>query len=392
MASLDNLPPDQRAVLQLVLQRRRSYDEIAQMLSIDRAAVRERALAAFDALGPATRVPPERRALITDYLLGQLPSRAAEDTRGRLGESANERAWARVVASELGSLTSGPLPEIPVGPVAPRPTEAATAALATTAAVTAEPVTTGPQPEPVTREPQEPVTRKPEEPVPAVPEAQPVAAAVAGEEPVAHAARDQEQPPPEKPPTSRRGGVFVLAGFGAVILAAIVFGIISLAGGSSTKHTSSTQTSANAPTTSASASTTSAPSATTTTSTTSTASAQPVAQVNLTPLPGDKALQNAAGAAVVVKQGTNTGIVIRATGLPANTAHDAYAVWLYNSPNDNHLLGFVNPGVKSDGVLQAGSLLPPNVSHFKVLLVTLETQAKPHGPGKTVLKGPITLR
>ena len=49
-------------------------------------------------------------------------------------------------------------------------------------------------------------------------------------------------------------------------------------------------------------------------------------------------------------------------------------------------------GSTSDGVLQAGSLLPPNVSHFKVLLVTLETQAKPHGPGKTVLKGPITLR
>ncbi len=57
MASLDSLPPDQRAVLQLVLQRGRSYDDIAQLLSIDRAAVRDRALAAFDALGPQTRVP-----------------------------------------------------------------------------------------------------------------------------------------------------------------------------------------------------------------------------------------------------------------------------------------------------------------------------------------------
>ena len=37
MSALDNLPPDQRAVLQMVLQRGRSYDEIAALLSIDRA-------------------------------------------------------------------------------------------------------------------------------------------------------------------------------------------------------------------------------------------------------------------------------------------------------------------------------------------------------------------
>src|SRR5947209_3677328 len=78
MASLESLPPDQRAVLQLVLQRGRSYDEIAQMLKIDRAAVRQRALAALDAIGPDTRVDPERRALITDYLLGSLPPRVQE--------------------------------------------------------------------------------------------------------------------------------------------------------------------------------------------------------------------------------------------------------------------------------------------------------------------------
>src|SRR5205807_611635 len=46
--SLDSLPADQRAVLQLVLQRGRSYDDIAALLSIDRAAVRQRALGALD--------------------------------------------------------------------------------------------------------------------------------------------------------------------------------------------------------------------------------------------------------------------------------------------------------------------------------------------------------
>ncbi len=87
MASLDSIAPDQRAVLQLVLQRGHSYDEIAQMLSIDRAAVRQRALAAFDALGPQTGVDEQRRALITDYLLGQLPPPVAQQTRDRLATS-----------------------------------------------------------------------------------------------------------------------------------------------------------------------------------------------------------------------------------------------------------------------------------------------------------------
>src|ERR1700733_12268587 len=115
MASLDNLPPDQRAVLDLVLQRGRSYDDIARLLAIDRAAVRARALAAFDAIGPDTGLAPESRALITDYLLGQLPDKVAEQTRDRLAESPYERAWARVLPSELSPVASKPLPEIPEG-------------------------------------------------------------------------------------------------------------------------------------------------------------------------------------------------------------------------------------------------------------------------------------
>src|ERR1700691_5169487 len=100
MASIDSLPPDQRAVLQLVLQRGRSYDDIAQLLSIDQGAVRQRAHSALDALGPQTRVDPEHRAEITDYLLGQQTDADAAQTRELLASSASDRAWARVVASE----------------------------------------------------------------------------------------------------------------------------------------------------------------------------------------------------------------------------------------------------------------------------------------------------
>ena len=123
MGSLETLPPDQRAVLDLVLRRGRSYDDIARLLAIDRAAVRARALAAFDQLGPDTGVADESRALITDYLLGQLPEQVATQTRERLASSASERAWARVLASELAPVAGKPLPEIPDGSAAEGPSD-----------------------------------------------------------------------------------------------------------------------------------------------------------------------------------------------------------------------------------------------------------------------------
>jgi hypothetical protein len=50
MTELDLLPPDQRAVLSLVLDRGKSYGEVAEMLAIPERVVRERAHAALDAL------------------------------------------------------------------------------------------------------------------------------------------------------------------------------------------------------------------------------------------------------------------------------------------------------------------------------------------------------
>ena len=113
MASLDVLPGDQRAVLQLVLGRGRSYDEIARLLSIDPDAVRERALAALDALGPQTRASDENRMAVCDYLLGQLPDSDRPRVHDLLARSAAERAWAQAVSGELGTIAAGPLPEIP---------------------------------------------------------------------------------------------------------------------------------------------------------------------------------------------------------------------------------------------------------------------------------------
>ena len=291
MASLDSLPADQRAVLELVLKRGRTYDEIARMLSIDRAGVRERALSAFDALGPPTRVPPERRALITDYLLGQLPAKVAEDTRQRLAQSAGERAWARVLASELEPIAVSPLPEIPTeGAREPQPAAAAVPApepVATTAAAAAEP--------------------------PPPPAAEPAGAS----QPRGLAAR----------PSSRRGGIILLS-LGALVVVAAVVVIALLSNGGSKKN--STTTASQPAATSSTPTTSSTPS--TSTSTTAANGAKLVAQINLT-APTSAAATKPVGVALVLKQGKNTGIAIRAQNLPANGKHDAYAVWLYKSSN-----------------------------------------------------------
>jgi Sigma-70, region 4 len=344
MTSLDSLPADQRAVLQLVLQRGRSYDDIAKLLSIDRAAVRQRALAALDALGPQTGVPPERRALITDYLLGQLPPQVAESTRERLAESPPERAWARVVASELAPSASGPLPEIPSDTVRREPAHEAVGA--------------GPQPS----ERAEPA---PARAAPAPGQAEPTGAR-------------QAEPRPDRR-SSRLGGAVVLGLVGVAVVVVVI--LLVSGGGSSSKKNAAASTPA-ASSTPAATSTTSASSSTSRTAT------RVVGQINLAPPTGGSTKTK--GIAEVLKQGGTDGVAIVAQDVPPNTKHDAYAVWLYNSPSDARILGFVNPGVGSNGRLSTVGPLPSNAAHFKNLVVTLETQGRPSQPGKIILQGQLT--
>src|SRR5271165_5140916 len=113
MSALEDLPADQRAVLTLVLTRGRSYDEIASMLSIDRSAVRDRALAALEALGPATELTRVQRAQLTDYLLGQAPNGAAAEIHALLARDGSEREWAGRVAERLTPIAQQPLQAIP---------------------------------------------------------------------------------------------------------------------------------------------------------------------------------------------------------------------------------------------------------------------------------------
>jgi hypothetical protein len=349
MASLDSLPEDQRAVLELVLGRGRSYAEIGRLLSIQPSAVRARAQTALDALGPQTDVAPEDQSRIADYLLGQLTDGDARQVRDLLAGSPGARAWARVVSSEAAPLAGeNPLPEIPSE---------------------GSPARAHSEPTPVAAEP---ITGLD----PAQPESEPAKSKRRRQRTETKAAADA-------PRSSRLGGAMVIV-LAVVAVAAVLFFV--LRGGQSDNHAATSSTTASS---SAAASATTPTTASSTTS--SGTSAKVVAQINLTPRPSDTK-SKAAGIAEVLNEGNTDGVAIVAQNVPPNRTKppNAYAVWLYNSPKDAKILGFVNPGVGKTGRLATAGRLPTNASHFKQLIVTEETTASPKAPGTIILQGNLT--
>ena len=131
MSRLDDLPPDQRATLSLLLRRHKSYAEVAAMLDIETRAVHDRAHAALAVLAApqARELSAEQRDLLGDYLLGQR-SGVAERLAARtlLDGSPQARAWARALAEQLEPLAGAALAEIPDERAAAEPTKSTAAA------------------------------------------------------------------------------------------------------------------------------------------------------------------------------------------------------------------------------------------------------------------------
>src|SRR3954465_1025468 len=109
---LDALAPDQRAVVQLVLQRDRSYAQMAELLKISEDAVRARAHAGLSALAPGVELPADKLAQVSDFLLGQQNGKPRQATRRLLRSSNGAREWAETVRAQLEDV-GGPLPELP---------------------------------------------------------------------------------------------------------------------------------------------------------------------------------------------------------------------------------------------------------------------------------------
>jgi hypothetical protein len=116
MSRLDDLPPDQRATLSLLLRTRRTYADVAALLDISERAVHDRAHAALAVLAPAQArgLTPEQRAEVGDYLLGQRAGAGERlATRTYLEGSPQARAWASAVAEQLRPLSDTPGTQIP---------------------------------------------------------------------------------------------------------------------------------------------------------------------------------------------------------------------------------------------------------------------------------------
>jgi hypothetical protein len=118
MATFDQLTDEQRAIVELVLQQGKGYDELSDLLGMPERRVRELARDALVELAPITArgVEEDWRGQLADYVLGQQAGPEATATRGHLRRSEAARAWARSLLDALEQLyPNGDLPAIPAG-------------------------------------------------------------------------------------------------------------------------------------------------------------------------------------------------------------------------------------------------------------------------------------
>jgi hypothetical protein len=330
MSRLDELPPDQRAALSLLLRQRKSYAELAALLDISDRAVHDRAHAALAVLAPrqARELTPERREEIGDYLLGQQAGVAERlATRTYLGGSAPARAWARALATELAPLASAGLPEIP-------------------AAITAEATRargSGARPSPLQ------------------------AGAGSAVAPSSSGSL----------PSSRLGGALILAAIVAAVVVAVV--LLSSGGGSHAKTTARSSPATTPASTSA---------GTSSTSKALTTPGSPTVDQRLT-LRASSAKSRSIATVDVIAEGSKRAFYIEAQHLPPSKGF-FYAIWLYNSPSSFEPLS-KSPPVGSNKRLAGGALLPSNAGSYREMLLTRETSDRPKSPGRVILRGPFSL-
>jgi Anti-sigma-K factor rskA/Sigma-70, region 4 len=118
MATFDQLSAEQRAIVELVLQQGKSYEELSGMLGMPETRVRELARDALVELAPVTAngVEEDWRGQLADYVLGQQAGPEATATKGHLRRSEPARSWTRSLLDSLEQLyPNGSLPAIPEG-------------------------------------------------------------------------------------------------------------------------------------------------------------------------------------------------------------------------------------------------------------------------------------
>ncbi len=341
MTTLEQLPPDQRAVLSLLLRQRKRYEEVATVLGISPEAVHDRAHAALAVLAPkqARLLDPGARETIGDYLLGQQDDRQAAATKTYLAASTPAREWARALAVELVKLAAEAVPEIP----ASREQAAASGPAVAAGAQAPRDVTAG--------------------------------ARDAG--PASRAATPARHVPSTAPgsasPISRRGGAILLGAI--VVIAAVVVAIALSSGGGGGGNQPGTRSGEQASSTRSSVAEAGG-------------NGSAKAKAKLEKAAALKAVQtggSAEGAALIASEGSKRALYLTAKGLAA-TEGFSYVVWLL--PKTGQPIPFGRtPSVGSKGTLQAAEVLTQEPSALSGVEITRETVTHPSTPGTVVLKG-----
>jgi hypothetical protein len=366
--SLDALAPDQRAVVQLVLQQERSYEDLAGLLGITAAAVRERAHRGLDRLSPTEGVSDDERAAVADYLLGQQSVSRREATRALLSTSNTARAWAQAVSAELTDVARSPLPEVPAG-------ESARAVVEPTEE-------SGPfvPDDEDTEQDDWPVIADPLLETPSEDLAPTRARPRPRREPVPDYGFDAPEERPAEPfdaaatRTSRLGGALLIAGLGIFVAALIVW--LVTRGDDSDKS---------------SASTSGTPSATSTPSASATPDYQPIGALALKSATGGEAKGQMI---LFAAQSGEVAFNIKGTSVPPSQQGQAYGVWLTGG-DKAHFLGFTPPVGKNGRLAVSGPRERDQASFArwftsaKQLVVSTETQEGATSPGPLVLSANV---
>ena len=369
---LSALAPDQRAVVQLILQRDRSYAQIAELLSISEDAVRARAHAGLSALAPDLELPADKLAQISDFLLGQQNGKPRQATRRLLRSSNGAREWAETVRAQLEDV-GGALPELPAKPAGKDAAEPAAVAAVAPAEATAEAASS------------KPAAQAPAEAAPsnAAAEAATPDRAAAGEGGDAPAPRPR--PLRDKPRTrsgagpaigspvaaaSSRVGGAVLIGLAIVAIVAVVLALFVFNDDDKTKSSASTS-----------------PTATPTAS----ATPAPVGEIRLKGVNGSKGM----GVMRLYTAQQQLAFTLEGTGVPANRQNEAYAVWFTSPGGGSQRLGFAQP-VTSNGRLGTTGprtedldKFPRWLARYKQVVVSRETNGNAKKPGPIVLRGTL---
>lgn len=374
MATLDQLPPDRRAIIELVLRQGQSYSDLAGMLGMPESRVRTYAREALSSLAPRAteRVDSEWLGQVADYVLGQQVGPQAKATRAHIRRSEPARMWALSMLDSLSDLfRAGSEPEIPGadGKTAGRAGRTATAPLAPSTREAKPPAerTRPPRPHPEPTPPKEAErigegeaerTREREADLDREGEARRTKAP-------ARAARRLLRPEDDEGRRRRLAAVGA-AGVAAVGLVVGLLFLVGILGGGEEEA---------------------APPA----ADTGEEAGQPppadapdvLADFALEPVGGGEGM----GEAVIAAEQDQPLLIVRAQ-LPPTGGNEAYEVWLYNDQEDAVSLGA--QVTDQEGNFQGAGPLPDDFEQYRSIDVSLEERdGDPAHSGDSVLRGRI---